>query len=248
MKPIVALDIETTGTDKTNDWIVQFAAIKVNRETNKIIDKINLYIKPASPSYKMGIGAYLKHGIHPDILADKPTFKEVAPQILAFISGCDLLTHNGNSFDLPFLMNEFARSGFKFSPSEFTTYDSYREEARRHSNKLTDAFTRYCGRTMEEAGLKAHDAFSDVKACYAVFRHQNETAEVKPEEIFVDDNALYEDEFNGSKEVFFSFGRYRDVPVKLIIQTDRSYINWFLNSGVCDKTKKIVYDLLNGEG
>ena len=58
MKPLVVLDIETTGMDKTGgDWIVQFAAIKVNRETNKMIDKINLFIKPGAENYTMSISA-----------------------------------------------------------------------------------------------------------------------------------------------------------------------------------------------
>ena len=37
MKPLVVFDIETTGLDKKKDYIIQFSAIKYDRETNKII-------------------------------------------------------------------------------------------------------------------------------------------------------------------------------------------------------------------
>lgn len=233
------LDIETTGTNKTTDWIIQFAAIKVDTDTNKIIDKINLLIRPAE-NYVMGIGAYIKHNIHPDSLTDKPTFKEVAQQIYDFLGNDPILTYNGVSFDLPFLMNEFARAGISFKPSDRVCYDAFKEEQRRHNNRLESAFERYCGRTMEAAGLEAHDALSDVKACYAVYKHQNETEPVEPEVLLTDDNTLVMQEFNGEQTPAFCFGRYKDVPVSIVKQVDPSYITWLLSTNVCEKTRQLL--------
>ena len=228
MKPLVVLDIETTGMDKTGgDWIVQFAAIKINRETNKMIDKINLFIKPEAENYTMSIGAYLKHRIHPDQLKDKPTFRQVAQQIYDFIGDCDILTYNGISFDMPFLMSEFAKVGIKFLPTDYVCYDAY------------------CGRTMEDAGLTAHDGFSDVKACYAVFRHQNETAEVKPEKLLTDDDQLVIGEFNGNDEILMNIGRYRTVPLKIVKATDPSYLTWLLSTNISSKTREIINKVIN---
>ena len=246
MKPLVVLDIETTGTDKTGgDWIVQFAAIKVNRETNKMIDKLNLFIRPEAENYTMSISAFIKHRIHPDQLKDKPTFRQVANQIYDFIKGCDILTYNGVNFDLPFLMNEFAKVGIKFLPTDYVCYDSYKEEARRNGNKLSEAFKRYCGRSMEDAGLTAHDGFSDVKACYAVFRHQNETSEVQPENVLTDDNTLVMGEFNGNQEIMMNIGRYRDVPLKILKVTDPSYLTWMLSTNISEKTRDIINKIAN---
>ena len=245
MKPLVVLDNETTGTNKDgSDWIVQFAAIKVDRDTNKMIDKLNLYIQPEGP-YVMSIGAYLKHNIHPDQLKDKPTFRQVAQQIYDFIGTCDILTYNGVSFDMTFLMNEFTKVGIKFFPSEHVCYDAYKEETRRNGNKLTDTFTRYCGRTMEEAGLTAHDGFSDVKATYAVFRHQNETSEVLPEQLITDDDILVNGEFNGQQEILLNIGRYKTVPLKIVKVTDTSYLTWLLSTNISQKTKDIINKVLN---
>ena len=241
-RPIVSLDIETTGTDKNKDWIVQLAAIKIDTMHHKIIDSINILIRPDG-DYVMSIGAYLKHRIHPDMLKDKPTFKEVAKQIYDFIGNNDILTYNGISFDLPFLMNEFRRAGINFLPSTHVCYDSYKEETRRHGNKLSEAFERYCGRTMEQAGLTAHDAFSDVKACYAIYRHQNETQEVCPESICTDDNMIVMSNIDGNDVPVINFGRYRDVPVSMVKAVDPSYITWMLSSGVCEKTRKILTEI-----
>ena len=43
---IVCFDLETTGLDKTKDFIIQIAAIKIDPETQKIVDKLNEYVKP----------------------------------------------------------------------------------------------------------------------------------------------------------------------------------------------------------
>ena len=41
---IVVFDLETTGLDRTKHQIIQFAALKIDTETNKILADINLYI------------------------------------------------------------------------------------------------------------------------------------------------------------------------------------------------------------
>ena len=98
MKPIVVFDLETTGLDRTKDSIIQFAAIKMDRETNKLIDSLNLYIQPEG-TYNISLQAYFKHGITAKFLSDKPYFRDVYKQILDFIEDCDLLTYNGCNFD-----------------------------------------------------------------------------------------------------------------------------------------------------
>ena len=81
---IVVFDIETTGLDRTKHQIIQFAALKIDTETNKILADINLYIKPYG-TYTIDTGAYLKHRISHEFLEDKPYLKDVAKQIVDFI-------------------------------------------------------------------------------------------------------------------------------------------------------------------
>src|SRR6185436_14792007 len=47
------------------------------------------------------------HGITLDFLSDKPRFRDVAKEIIAFIDGAELIIHNA-SFDVAFLNHELA--------------------------------------------------------------------------------------------------------------------------------------------
>lgn len=102
MKPLVVFDIETTGLDKKKDYIIQFAAIKYNLETNEKLGQINYFIQP-SGNYTMSIAALAIHRITPKFLSDKPFFADVALEIYDFMKDCDILTYNGLNFDAPFL-------------------------------------------------------------------------------------------------------------------------------------------------
>lgn len=248
MKHLVIFDLETTGVDRIGptDWVVQFSAIKVDRETNKMIGTINEYIRPDG-NYVMTIGAYLAHHIHPDFLQDKPTFKELAPKILEFINGCDLLTYNGVQFDIPFLQKEFRRAGIEWHPTDVTCYDSFVTECDRYGLKLEQVFHKYCGRTMEEAGLQPHDGLSDVKALYGIFRHQNDEAPVEPQKIITDDNYINYVDYEGEKVLALTFGKYKNIPLDIVCTCDRSYLVWVLGIGVCEKTQEIINDVLNGQ-
>ena len=225
LKPLVVPDIETTGLNKETDYVIQFAAIKVDRTTNQIIDSINLYIKPVG-SYTISIQAYLKHKIKPEFLEDKPTFKEVAPQIRDFLAGCDILTYNGNGFDLPFLKSEFKRIGEDISFLHVNCYDAFLEEKRRNSNSLENTFKRYVGHTMEEDGLTAHDALSDVKATYKVFEAQQKIQEYGPETVLTEDNIIVMGDFNGKEQPVFNIGKYKNLPLTYVSTVDQNYLKW----------------------
>ena len=225
IRPLVVPDVETTGLNKETDYIIQFAAIKVDRQTGNIIDSMNLYIKP-SGSYNITIQAYLKHHIKPADLEDKPTFAEVADSIRDFIEGCDILTYNGNNFDLPFIKNEFKRAGKNIDFMKFNCYDAFLEEKRRNSNSLGSTFIRYTGHSMEEDGLQPHDALSDVKATYKIFEEQQKVKEYGPEVRLTEDNVLIMANFNGKEQPVFNIGKYKELPISYVSTVDQGYLRW----------------------
>ena len=241
---LVVYDLETTGVDKEKDYIIQFAAVKVNKR-GEIIDEKNLYIQPEG-AYTISIQAYMKHHISPQFLADKPYFFQVADEIISFMEGCDILTYNGCKFDNAFLMTEFERIGIVWDPTEFVNYDAFLTEKRRNGNTLEESFKRYCGKTMAEAGLSSHDALSDVKATYAIFRHQNENAPVEAEKILVADNTVSLMEFKDNIEPCFTLGKYKNIPVKYVNVIDPSYISWALGetSSFSSSTKKFIQKII----
>lgn len=245
MKPLIIYDLETTGLDKKKDQIIQFAAIKVDRQKHKILESKNIFIQPVG-NYSISIQAFFKHGIDPEFLSDKPHFKDVAQEIIDMFDDCDILTYNGCSFDNAFLMNEFEKVGIEWDPTNYVNYDAFLTEKRRNGNTLGDSFKRYCGRTMEEAGLSAHDALSDVKATYAIFRHQNEIEPVEAEKILVADNCIALMEFKDNLEPCFTLGKYKSIPVIYVNKIDPSYISWAIseNSGFSTSTKNYIQKII----
>lgn len=229
LKPLVIPDIETTGLNKDKDSIIQFAAIKVDRMTMEIIDSINLYIRPVGP-YTITIQAYLKHHIKPADLEDKPIFADVADKISDFFEGCDILTYNGNGFDLPFIKAEFNKIGKDFSFLNTNCYDAYLEERRRNGTSLESTFERYMGKSMTEAGLQAHNAFSDVRATFEVFKAQQAVKEYGPEQLLSEDNTLIISEFNNKEVPCFNIGKYKGLSVSYISTIDQNYLKWCVSN------------------
>ena len=218
-------DLETTGLNKDKDQIIQYAAIKADKETNSIIDSLNLYIQPVG-DYKIGLGSYFKHGLTPKDLADKPHFAEVADKIIEFMDGCDIVGYNSKSFDIPFLCIELEKVGKSFDFLKNDVYDIFLEEKRRNGNTLDETFKRYYHKTMEENGYDAHNALSDVKATYDIMLMQMSTNEIKPENMFGTDNVISMQIFKGKLMPCFNIGQYKTIPVEYVAKYDQQYIKW----------------------
>ena len=222
-------DLETTGLDRSKDQIIQFAGIRIDTDTHSILEEINEYIKPVG-NFSIAIAAYFKHHITAEFLADKPTMEEIGPKIVKFFEGVDnVLTYNGNGFDIPFLKTELQKFGFDVDFSSKNCYDAFLEEKRRNGNTLEETYKRYKGKTMEEAGLSAHDALSDIKGTYSVFIAQQKHQAYGPEQMYGEDNVIKEMDFCGELQPCFLIGKYRGVALSWIKEHDQNYIQWCIS-------------------
>ncbi len=100
----IILDTETTGlSPQAGHRIIEIGALEMlnRRLTGK---KFHYYL---NPDRDIDYGAQKIHGITRSFLADKPRFKEVAHDLLAFIKNAELIIHNA-SFDINFLNYELA--------------------------------------------------------------------------------------------------------------------------------------------
>lgn len=244
-KNIVAFDIETTGLDKNKDHIIQISMVKFDSSTYEIVDTYSTYIRPIG-EYVMSIPAYLKHKLKPNDLIDKPTINDVADKIIEFFADCDVLTYNGNKFDIPFLNNELAIVNKHVDFTSRNCYDSCLEERRRNPNNLESVYKRYVGQTMEETGYQAHDALSDVNATIKIFEHQMNNENFEPDKIYGDSGMVTNQEFEGRILPCFSYGKYRSVPLQFVKRIDENYIKWTLSgkSGIDNDTKKFIEEYL----
>ncbi|MDO8989657.1 MAG: DNA polymerase III subunit epsilon [Sideroxyarcus sp.] len=103
----VVLDTETTGLDpKQGHRIIEVAAIEMDgRKVSK-----RTFHRYLNPEREIDEGAAAVHGLTLDRLQDEPKFAEVAPALLEFIAGAELIIHNA-PFDMGFLNAELALAG-----------------------------------------------------------------------------------------------------------------------------------------
>lgn len=102
----VVVDVETTGLSPAfGDRVCELAIVHTqgNQERSTFTTLINPG-RPISP------GAAAVNGITPEMLADAPTFQDVAPQVVRHLTNRVFVAHNA-PFDLGFLATEFQRLG-----------------------------------------------------------------------------------------------------------------------------------------
>lgn len=241
MKNIVAFDIETTGLDKNKDHIIQLSMIKFNPETYDVIETYDSYIKPMG-NYAISVPAYMKHKIRPEVLHDKPTIKEIADDIIKFFEDCDVLTYNGNGFDIPFLNKELALVGKHIDFTNRQCYDSFLTERQRCPMNLEGVYQKYIGHTMEEDNLAAHNSFSDIMATIKIFKEQNNDETVTPVKVYGDSGMIRDMVFENKEQPCFAYGKYRAIPVSFVGRIDNNYLRWAISnkSELDNDTKKYI--------
>src|SRR5690606_18196522 len=103
-KPICFFDLETTGTNIATDRIVEISVLKVFPNGNK--ESKTWRVNPGIPI--PGFASSI-HGITDEMVANEPTFKELAPKVQVLIKDADLAGFNSNRFDIPLLAEELLR-------------------------------------------------------------------------------------------------------------------------------------------
>ncbi|MFI4891070.1 MAG: DNA polymerase III subunit epsilon [Steroidobacterales bacterium] len=103
----IVLDTETTGLEVEKDHrVIEIGCVELlhRRVTGRTFHR---YL---NPEREIDAGAQQVHGLTPERLAQEPKFAEVAPQLLEFIRGAELVIHNA-PFDVAFLNVELRRLG-----------------------------------------------------------------------------------------------------------------------------------------
>ena len=149
-KNLVFFDLEATGLHVIRDRILQIGMIKYFAD-DRPPEELEMLINPGIP---IKADAIAVHGITVEDVAGKPIFRQVAHKILEFIGDADLAGYNAARYDIPMLMEEFARAGINFTVESRRIIDVQRIFYKMEPRTLAAAHRFYCGEEMEGA----HDA------------------------------------------------------------------------------------------
>jgi DNA polymerase-3 subunit epsilon len=109
------VDIETTGGYAANNDITEIAIVL--HDGQSVINRFETLVRPVRT-----IPYYIQvlTGISNDMVADAPSFEEVAPQIYALLEGKIFVAHNVN-FDYSFLKHHFSTAGYELNLNKLCT-------------------------------------------------------------------------------------------------------------------------------
>lgn len=242
-RPLISVDLETTGLYPHIDRVVQIGVIKVYpdgtvREYESLID----------PGVPIPPEVSAIHHIDNNTVKDSPLFETIARKLHAGFVGCDFCGYNCKAFDIKFLVEEFRRADIEFKPGRIV--DAFNIFKHFNPRNLTAAVKHY----LNEDLVDAHSAMADARAALRVFRaqllaHENLPrtiaeldAMIKPNPNFVDPEGKIQ--FNKEGQAIITFGAQKGVPLK---QCDRAYMGWILRANFSPEIKKIITDALGGK-
>lgn len=239
-KPICFFDLETTGINVAKDRIVEIAILKVYPNGNK-----ESHTWRVNPEMPIPIEASSVHGITNEMVANEPTFKELAPKVYQLISDSDLGGYNSNRFDIPVLAEEFLRAEIDFDLKRALSVDVQTIFHKMEKRTLEAAYRFYCGKEL----INAHSAEADTSATYEVLLGQlKKYPNLKNDIAFLSDFSSHKDRadfagfivYNDEGTEVFSFGKYKGKSVVEVLENDPGYFGWLQNADFPLYTKKVL--------
>ena len=239
-RPIVFLDLETTGTNVGADRIVEIGLLKIfpNGSKDSRTYKVNPTIPIPEETSKI-------HGIYDKDVKDAPTFKDLSAELNTFLGGSDLGGYNSNKFDIPLLIEEFTRCNIDFDILTRKLIDVQNIFHKMEQRTLAAAYKFYCNKDL----TNAHSAEADTLATYEVMLSQLDKYDSLKNDVdfLATFSAITKNVdlagrivLNDKNEEVFNFGKYKGRPVVEIFKTDTSYYDWMMKGDFPTNTKNVI--------
>lgn len=159
-KPLVFLDLETTGTRTTRDRITEIAALRV--EQGQVVDR---WVRLINPQMRIPGQIVSLTGISDGMVAKAPAFADIAEAFVAWLGDARLVAHNAR-FDHGFLRNECRRVGIPFDAKVICSLRLSRRLAPEHRHHSLEALIKRYGLTHQAR----HRAEGDAEALLSLWQ------------------------------------------------------------------------------
>lgn len=248
-RPLVVMDLETTGIWIDKDRIIEIALVKISPE-----GKSEIFHTKVNPAMPIPARVTELTGITNTDVKDAPAFGNIAGKVLQFMADCDLGGFCIERFDLPLLARECSDAGLKFDYSQRTIYDAQKIYHLHEKRDLCAAFAFYCHQEL----IGAHSALADAQATLGIleeqvkrYGHGDDGVEAlkafdyEPSNDFFDADRKFR-WWNG--DLYMTFGKYaRKEPLKVIAKKDPQYLQWILEKDFSDDVKAMIQGVLNNQ-
>jgi DNA polymerase-3 subunit epsilon len=243
-RPLVILDLETTGTRTQSDRIVEISTLKLLPDGTRDIRTRRL-----NPGIPIAPEATAIHGITDADVAHEPSFRQVARGLAARLEGCDLCGYNVWLFDLRILAAEFLRAAVPFSTEGRHIIDPMRIFHRKEPRDLTAALQFFCGMEHEDA----HQAEADVLATLLILDAQVERYADLPRTVpelhqsmdypdIVDPDGRFVRREDGA--IVFAFGPHNGTAVDEVARANPGFLEWMLSRDFSCEAKAVARQAL----
>ncbi|MCF8295053.1 MAG: 3'-5' exoribonuclease [Bacteroidales bacterium] len=242
-KPVVFLDIETTGLSIVTDRIIEIGLVKIHPNGNNETKTLRI-----NPGMEIPASSTAIHKITNEDVANKPSFKELAHSIANFLEGCDLAGYNINMFDLPLLAEEFARTEVDIDLKKHKVIDVQVIFHKMEQRTLTAAYQFFCKQELSNA----HSAEADAVATFEVLKAQlDKYPGLKNDMEYLSSFSTHHNYvdfagrliYNAQKEEVFNFGKHKGKLVSEVLRTEPSYYGWMLDGDFPLYTKKKLTEI-----
>ena len=163
LRPLVVLDLETTGLWIEKDKIIEIGMVKVNPDNTQ-----ETFVQRVNPGIPIPDEVKTLTGISNDDVRNAPVFKDIVSKVLQFIGGSDIGGFNVEKYDIPLLRREVHEAGLELDMSVRTIVDSQTVYIINEKRNLASAYKFYCGKDIQNA----HTALADAAATLEILLQQ----------------------------------------------------------------------------
>jgi len=251
-KPLVFLKVATTGMEPVNkkgrpaDRIIEISITKI--DTDRTVKTGTRLINPGIPipseSSKL-------NGITDEMVANMPSFSEIASNLFSFIGDADFAGFNLIRFDLKFLTEEFNRANIEFTVHGRKIIDLssiYNQMERRDFRAALKKFT---GKNLTDAPISSETAnIEAINILNGMIKTYSEDERFKnPNPTSLNDNFNRNSKaldvqgniiLNNDGRPVFRGGKYKGKLIGEMMISDPGYYDWYVNASDMPSDTKII--------